>query len=59
MFAYPTPASRSAIAARVAELSRRMRSRRELVTIDERQFSDLPFGLDEARAEAAQSYWPI
>jgi uncharacterized protein YjiS (DUF1127 family) len=57
MFAYPTPYSRSIIAARAAEWRRRVRDRYELTLDDERQFDDAPFGPDEARAEAARWLW--
>jgi uncharacterized protein YjiS (DUF1127 family) len=57
MFTFSNPASRIAIAARVAEWRRRIRSRHELATFSERQFSDRPFGRAEVRAEIAKWFW--
>ena len=57
MFPVSNPTSRIAIAARVAEWRRRMRSRNELTTFVDQQFGDLPFARTEARAEIAKWFW--
>jgi uncharacterized protein YjiS (DUF1127 family) len=57
MFIFPAPASRIAIAARVAEWRRRVRGRSELTMFTEPSFGDVPFTRSEARAEVAKWFW--
>jgi uncharacterized protein YjiS (DUF1127 family) len=57
MFTFAAPATRTVIAAHVAEWRLRMCSRNELTMFSEQQFGDLPFGRSEARAEVAKWFW--
>ena len=56
-FTNPNPASRSAIARRIVERGHITPKDDELISLGERDFTDAPFTLDEAKAEALKWLW--
>ncbi len=51
------PTSRVVIAGRIAEWRRRTSGQNELIKLNDCDLSDLPFGREQAREEAARWFW--
>ncbi len=51
------PTSRVVIAGRIAEWRRQTSGQNELIKLNDYDLSDLPFGREQAREEAARWFW--